>query len=107
MRIPWALVILPLVALAAAGVPVVPPVPTTGIDLPMLGQVSPRHAKDIASSSWSIGGETMDRDFTVYDHYKKYLGPLGAKGLRLQAGWAKCEKLLPDPITLKIQFLIG
>lgn len=67
-------------------------VPTTGIDLPVLGQLAPRHAKDIASSPWSIGGETMDRDFTVYDHYKKYLGPLGAKGIRLQAGWAKCEK---------------
>ena len=92
MRFPFALVILPLVALAAAAVPVVPPGPTTGIDLPVLGQVTPRHAKDIASSSWSIGGETMDRDFTVYDHYKKYLGPLGAKGIRLQAGWAKCEK---------------
>jgi len=25
----------------------------------------------------------------------------------LQAGWAKCEKPLPDPIPLKIQFLIG
>ncbi len=91
MRIPFALVILPLVALAAAAVPVVPPVPTTGIDYPVLGKVAPRHARDIVSSSWSIGGETIDRDFTVYEHYKKYLGPLGAKGLRLQAGWAKCE----------------
>jgi hypothetical protein len=66
--------------------------PTSGIGLPVLGKVAPRHAKDIASSPWSIGGETIDRDFTVYEHYRKYLGPLGAKGLRLQAGWAKCEK---------------
>lgn len=67
--------------------------PTMGIDLPVLGQVAPRAAKDIASSPWSIGGETLDRDFAVYNHYKKYLGPLGAKGLRLQAGWAKCERV--------------
>ena len=67
--------------------------PTTGIVFPVLGQVAPRAAKDIASSPWSIGGETLDREFAVYDHYKKYLGPLGAKGLRLQAGWAKCEKV--------------
>ncbi len=68
--------------------------PTTGITLPVLGQVAPRHAKEIAASPWwSIGGETIDRDFTVYENYKKYLGPLGAKGLRVQAGWAKCEKV--------------
>lgn len=66
--------------------------PTTGILLPVLGKVAPRAAKDIASSPWSIGAETIDRDFTVYANFKKYLGPLGAKGVRLQAGWAKCEK---------------
>lgn len=77
---------------ATASAPLTPPVPTTGIDLPVVGQVKPRHAKEITSSSWSIGGETIDRDFTVYEHYRKYLGPLGAKGIRVQAGWAKCEQ---------------
>ena len=67
--------------------------PTTGITLPVLGKVTPRAAKDIASSPWSIGAETIDRDFTVYENFKKYLGPLGAKGVRFQAGWAKCEKV--------------
>ncbi len=67
--------------------------PTTGIDLPVLGKVAPRAAKDVATSPWSIGVETIDRDFTVYEHFKKYLGPLGAKGARFQAGWAKCEKV--------------
>ncbi len=66
--------------------------PTTGIPFPVLGKVAPRNAKDIASSPWSIGGETLDRDFADYQQYKRYLGPLGAKGLRLQTGWAKCEK---------------
>ncbi|MCX6953504.1 MAG: hypothetical protein NTV51_15245 [Verrucomicrobia bacterium] len=66
--------------------------PTEGIDLPVLGQVAPRAAKDIASSPWSIGAETIDRDFTVYAAFKDFLGPLGAKGVRLQAGWAKCER---------------
>lgn len=60
--------------------------------LPLIGKIRPRAAREIASSTWSIGGETLDRDFAVYENYKKYLGPLGAKGLRLQAGWAKCEK---------------
>ena len=57
-----------------------------------LGKIKPRSAKDIASSTWSIGGETLDRDFGVYANYKKYLGPLGAKAIRLQTGWAKCER---------------
>ena len=56
-----------------------------------LGKIKPRAAKDITSSSWSIGGETLDRDFGLYASYKKFLGPLGAKAIRLQAGWAKCE----------------
>lgn len=66
--------------------------PTIGLNFPVVGKVAPRSAKEIASSSWSVGGETLDRDFTVYEHYKKYVGPLGAKGIRLQAGWAKCER---------------
>lgn len=84
--------------LAAAALALAPAVgqeltPSTGITLPVLGKVTPRAAKDIASSGWSIGGETLDRDFANYAHYKSYLGPLGAKGIRLQAGWAKCEKV--------------
>lgn len=60
--------------------------------LPLIGKIKPRSAKEIVSSPWSIGGETLDRDFALYDNYKRYLGPLGAKAIRLQAGWAKCEK---------------
>lgn len=67
--------------------------PTTGIPFPVLGKVAPRAASEIASSPWSIGGETLDREFSVYAHYKRHLGALGAKGIRLQAGWAKCEKV--------------
>jgi hypothetical protein len=68
--------------------------PTTGIDLPVLGKIAPRHARDVKSSPWwSVGGETIDRDFTVFRHYQKYLGPLGVKSIRVQAGWAKCEKV--------------
>ncbi|MBC8126060.1 MAG: hypothetical protein H8M99_02780 [Gloeobacteraceae cyanobacterium ES-bin-144] len=60
--------------------------------LPLLGKLKTHSAKEIPSSNWSIGGETLDRDFGVYENYKKYLGPLGAKSIRLQTGWAKCEK---------------
>lgn len=58
----------------------------------LIGSLRPRHAKEIAASSWSVGAETMDRDFTVYAHWKQHLGPLGAKKARIQSGWAKTEK---------------
>ncbi len=63
-----------------------------GIPFPYLGQIETRGSKEITSSNWSIGGETLDRDLTVFDNWKEYVPPLGAKKMRLQAGWAKCEK---------------
>jgi hypothetical protein len=69
-----------------------PPTPTTGLTLPVLGKIAPRAARNITSKWWSIGGETLDRDFASYQDYQRYLGPLGAKGIRLQTGWAKCER---------------
>lgn len=61
------------------------------IGYPSIGTVQPRSSDEIAASNWSIGGETMDRDFTDFDQWKQYLSPTGAKKIRLQAGWAKCE----------------
>ncbi|BFP42662.1 hypothetical protein FGF1_35070 [Flavobacteriaceae bacterium GF1] len=62
-----------------------------GIASEPMGDVRPRNAHEIASSNWSLGGETMDRDFTDFSEWKQYLGPTGTKKIRLQAGWAKCE----------------
>jgi hypothetical protein len=59
----------------------------------LIGKIEPRHARDIPASRWSIGGETLDRDYADYHAYKGYLGPLGAKRIRLQGGWAKTEKV--------------
>jgi len=57
-----------------------------------IGKIRPRHARDIAASNWSIGAETMDRDYTVYANWREHLGPLGVKKARIQSGWAKTEK---------------
>ena len=57
-----------------------------------IGRMAVRDAKDIKSSKWSIGCETMDRDYADWDAYKEYLGPLGAKHGRLFSGWAKTEQ---------------
>lgn len=66
--------------------------PEDGIPFPFVGKIKPRHAKEITGSNWSVGAETMDRDYTIYDNWKSYLGPLGVKKARIQGGWAKTEK---------------
>ncbi len=59
-----------------------------------LGEIKPRSTHDIKSSPWSVGGETMDRDYTIYANWKEYVEPLGVKKVRLQGGWNKTEKEL-------------
>ncbi|MDD4921314.1 MAG: hypothetical protein PHS30_02420, partial [Bacteroidales bacterium] len=63
------------------------------LPLKVLGNLKTKSAKEIQTSRWSIGGETLDRDYAKYSAYQSYLGPLGAKRIRLQGGWAKCEKI--------------
>ena len=58
-----------------------------------IGTVTPRGANEISGSNWTLGCETLDRDFAIYDEYKAYIVPLGIKTLRLQGGWAKTEKV--------------
>ncbi|MGB2822571.1 MAG: hypothetical protein WBF17_16425 [Phycisphaerae bacterium] len=82
------LLVLAAAASAAAGAPAVGP----GEGWVLLGTVRPRHAREIESSNWSVGAETMDRDYTVYRNWRKYLGPLGVRKARIQSGWAKTEK---------------
>ncbi|HEV7350894.1 GH39 family glycosyl hydrolase [Telluribacter sp.] len=58
-----------------------------------LGTLTPRSSQEIKASRITVGCETLDRDHTVWANYKAYLPPLGVKKIRLQAGWAKCEKV--------------
>jgi hypothetical protein len=51
-----------------------------------------KHSKEIGASLWSVGCETLDRDYAKFSIYKDYVGELGVKHARLQSGWAKCEK---------------
>ncbi len=73
---------------AAASQPAVNP----GEGFTYLGKIAPRHARGIKASNWSVGAETMDRDYTIYKNWRKYLGPLGVKKARIQSGWAKTEQ---------------
>jgi len=60
--------------------------------LKQIGRLAVCDAKDLKSSPWSIGCETLDRDYADWDAMKPHLGPLGAKHGRLFSGWAKTEK---------------
>jgi len=64
----------------------------SGPALKQIGALAVRHARDIAASPWSVGCETLDRDYGDFSQYKAYVGELGVKHARLQSGWAKTEK---------------
>jgi hypothetical protein len=64
----------------------------SGPNLKQIGWLAVRHSREIASSPWSVGCETLDRDQAKFSVYKDYVGELGVKHGRLQSGWAKCEK---------------
>jgi hypothetical protein len=56
-----------------------------------LGTITPKNVTEVDSSPWSLGCETLCRDYIDYNLYKEYLVPLGIKKIRLQGGWAKTE----------------
>ena len=62
------------------------------VDMQRIGTLRPRSVGEIHGSNWTLGCETLDRDFAIFDEYKRFLAPLGIKTIRLQAGWAKCER---------------
>ncbi len=64
------------------------------VQLPPIGTVRPRSTNEISGSNWLLGCETLDRDFADYDQYKEFIAPLGIKRLRMQAGWARTEKVV-------------
>ena len=57
-----------------------------------VAKIRPRLASEVKSSSWTIGCEVLDRELAVFKEYKDYLPGLGIKRIRLQGGWARCEK---------------
>ena len=64
----------------------------TGPALQSIGFLATRSSREIRSSPWSVGCETLDRDYARFSSYKDYVGELGVKHARLQSGWAACEK---------------
>ena len=55
------------------------------VDMERIGTLRPRSVGEIRGSNWTLGCETLDRDFAIFDEYKSFLAPLGIKTIRLQA----------------------
>lgn len=67
--------------------------PLTTLGYRPVARLRARHAREITGSPWGVGCETLDRDYVDFAHTGQHLGELGAKRVRLQAGWAKCERV--------------
>ena len=61
--------------------------------LKRIGTIRPRGAREVGRSDLAIGCEMLDRDYGDFEQFKAYIEPLGIKRIRLQAGWAKTEKV--------------
>ena len=61
--------------------------------LKQIGKVEVVRHNGEGNSLWSVGCETVDRDFTVFSEYKDWIGGTGAGYARMQSGWAKTEKV--------------
>ena len=62
------------------------------LDMKRIGTIRPRSVKESGGGAWTIGCECLDRDYADFSKYRDYLPPLGIRTIRLQGGWAKCEK---------------
>ena len=61
--------------------------------LKQIGTVAVAKPDGSGRSLWSVGCETVDRDFTVFSEYKDWVGGVGVGYARMQSGWAKTEKV--------------
>lgn len=57
-----------------------------------IGELATKPADGTGNSRWSVGCETLDRDYADFSKYKQYVGELGVGYARIQSGWAKCEQ---------------
>ena len=57
-----------------------------------IGRLQTRTSSQVKSSKWSVGCETLDRDYADWDAYKALLPMLGVKRARFFSGWAKTEQ---------------
>lgn len=60
--------------------------------LPIIGEIAPKRSNLDSPSFWSVGVETMDRDYADFSQFSRFVGETGVGYGRLQSGWAKTEQ---------------
>lgn len=65
---------------------------TLNVGFRRIGTISPKSAREVGPSNWSTDAGSVDRDFTDFEKFKSYLPQLGIRRIRVQSGWAKCER---------------
>lgn len=63
-----------------------------GPKLEQIGNLPEKTSFETEPSLWSIGCETLDREYGKFDNYRPYLKELGLRSARIQSGWAKTEQ---------------
>lgn len=59
--------------------------------LPLAGHIEHKESELSRQSYWSVGSETLDRNYADFDSYVDYMKATGVGYARLQSGWAKSE----------------
>ena len=62
------------------------------VGLKEIGRLKTRTSAEVKSSKWSVGCETLDRDYADWNAYKELIPMLGVKHARFFSGWAKTEQ---------------
>ncbi|CAM3032738.1 hypothetical protein [Cupriavidus taiwanensis] len=69
----------------------------------LLGRIKPRTTAELRAdgltSHLMIGGETTDRNFSVFSNWREFLNPLGTTKVRIQSGWNDIEQTITTPAT--------
>lgn len=60
--------------------------------MPQVGRLAPRGIGPHTSKMWMLGCECLDRNYAEFAKYRDYIPALGIARIRLQAGWARCER---------------
>ena len=66
----------------------------TALEIPFrcVGTLTPKSISEVSATRWTLDCAGMDREHADWRAVREYIAPLGIARIRVQAGWARCEK---------------